>query len=618
MPGGDSLRYAGFPDSALCWPQEIASSTGFGWKKRPLRFSVELLTMPTALADSPAESIESFQIDFNDLLAPSGTTPQSASTPVLRALDFYSGVGGWSLGLKMAGVDVVQSYEWWDKANRTNALNNRHQTTEIDIRKLPLDLLPGEVDIVVGSPPCVEFSYSNRGGSGDIKDGLKDIEKFLEVVDFLKPRFWAMENVPRVASILAQELSPGGSLKRFAHLKPKIHILDVCEWGVPQQRKRCIAGDFDLDLLMAYRSRCPRRTLGDVVNALSATLPMDPIYAFSISETALHDHVREEFLSPEEERMNREMKSFHPVYNNMAFPDSLDRPGRTVTATCTRVSRESIVIQDAGKFRRLTVRERASLQSFPITYQFFGDSYSQKLKMVGNAVPPLFTYHIAHAMLGTHPKKIPSPKTAIGNFEATKLVPKETAPDSKGQSYPKTRRFRSALPTLRFKSGMRFEFANEFLATGVVWRVKFFFGNSKQIRELTLDDRLEDILKKEPAISADVENFDSALRSLISQTSADALQGVWNRSIGGGIHPYEIVDRIGETVTAILQSIERNKIPAKRIVSDILEPNTDRVGLPKVLRNSEGVLAGMLVGCACNRMLSSPEFERALPGETIS
>src|SRR5262245_36136777 len=111
----------------------------------------------------------------------------------LRAIDLYSGIGGWSLGLKMAGVDVVASYEWWDQANRTNEINNGHVTNTLDIRSVKLDALPKKIDVVVGSPPCTEFSFANRGGKGDIEDGLRDLRKFLEIVDFVRPTYWAME-----------------------------------------------------------------------------------------------------------------------------------------------------------------------------------------------------------------------------------------------------------------------------------------------------------------------------------------------------------------------------------------------------------------------------------------
>lgn len=57
------------------------------------------------------------------------------------------------------------------------------------------------------------------------------------------------------------------------------------------------------------------------------------------------DNELEEPLNWEEERFNRDMKVAHPIYNGMPFPDPFDRSIRTVTATCTRVSRESLIIK---------------------------------------------------------------------------------------------------------------------------------------------------------------------------------------------------------------------------------------------------------------------------------
>ena len=318
----------------------------------------------------------------------------------LKAVDLYSGVGGWSLGLRMAGIDVVASYEWWPFANLTNSKNNGHSTVEMDIRSMDPSSVP-KVDVVVGSPPCTHFSLANRGGKGDILEGLKDVEKFLEVVDRVRPSFWALENVPRLAAIFQREMNQGGVLHRFAHLDPFVSVLDASEWGAPQRRKRAIIGRFDLDLLLSYRALAAPRTLGDVLSALSAEPPRDPLYGLVMRPGDLTETAREEPLSSEEIRLNGDAKANHPVYNGMKFPDDPSRPSRTVTATCTRVSRESIVVPDGEGFRRLTLRERACLQSFPATYQFYAPSNSLKQKMVGNAVPPLLTYHIAHAMMGT-------------------------------------------------------------------------------------------------------------------------------------------------------------------------------------------------------------------------
>jgi DNA (cytosine-5)-methyltransferase 1 len=561
------------------------------------------------------------QENFHDLWEVKPTQSFDKSPSLLRAIDFYSGVGGWSLGFKMAGIDMIQSYEWWNKANQTNAINNRHSTVEIDIRTLPLESLPESIDIVVGSPPCVEFSYSNRGGSGDISDGLKDIEKFLSVVERLKPKCWAMENVPRVADILRRELSKGGVLERFAHLAPEIRVVDACEWGVPQQRKRCIAGRFDFDLFFSYRNLAHSRTLGDVISGLAASMPSDPVYDIRLSAGKLFDHVPEEPLSWEEERMNREMKSFHPIYNNMAFPDSLNRPGRTVTATCTRVSRESIVIaspEHPGKFRRLTVRERACLQSFPITYQFFGESHAQKLKMVGNAVPPLLTWHIAQAMRGTPRDAMPKLSEAASVFSAPDSLPKTTPPDSKGECYPATRRFRAAIPHLRFKSGVRFELANSFDGDRPFWRVGFYFGNSKSIQELELDEALQGKINNMwTSLAPFPVQILEPLKACISQDSASRLQSRWNRRLCDGVHPYAIVDETGKAVEMTISWILERQIPAKKILCDLFQERSDTPGLPKILKVCDAVIAGCWVGCALNSLLASrafnPETELSTP-----
>lgn len=534
----------------------------------------------------------------------------------LRAIDLYSGIGGWSLGLKMAGIDVVSSYEWWDKANRTNKNNNHHLASEVDIRQLKLKDIPTGIDIVVGSPPCTQFSYANRGGSGDIEDGLKDIAKFLSIVDHLRPKFWAMENVPRVASIIEQEMLAGGVLARFAHLKPTIQTIDTSEWGVPQRRQRCIVGNFDFSLLNDYKDHTKKRTLGDVIKSLSTATVIDSIYGIQLASGELTDHVMEEFLSPEEERMNREMKTFHPVYNNMSFPDPLTRTARTITATCTRVSRESVVIaapEKKGRFRRLTVRERGCLQGFPITYQFYGDSYSQKLKMIGNAVPPLFTFYIAQSMLGVHAKNLITPDEGIKVFSPPKEAPPKTTPDKVGDSYPTTRKFRSAIPHLRFKSGVRFELANEFVNNDVKWQIRFYFGNSKNIIELSLDESLFKLIKQHKTLKkvlASAMPPISHVDHIISSTDARTLQGVWTHKLEHRFHPYDIVDVIGQATEEVIAVLERNNSTSTQIVGDILDQQGSPQGTDKLLKHSDAVLAGLIVGSSANVSFKKNAFNK--------
>lgn len=503
----------------------------------------------------------------------------------------------------MAGIDVVASYEWWEEANLTNHNNNRHPVQSVDVRTLNLFSLP-KVDIVVGSPPCTHFSLANRGGRGNIFEGLKDVEKFLEVVDHLKPRFWALENVPRLAAILQSEMNQGGSLHRFAHLDPVVAVLDASEWGVPQRRKRAIIGRFDLDLLLSYRSARRLVSLGDVLNSLASNPAVDPVYGFVLDDYPLVDHLREEPFTAEEERLNRDAKENHPIYNGMLFPDDLSRPSRTVTATCTRVSRESIVVADGQGFRRPTIREKASLQSFPINYQFYGRTHSAKQKMVGNAVPPLLTYHIAHSMLGTSPTDVLSPKDAIVSFISPSEVPKHTKPDRTKSTHQPKRKFRAAVPGLRFKSGTRFELSNSFESGGAKWRFRFFFGDSKHVGEILLDGALLDGVKGSPDLASSIAKATNAvveIGGILDSCDQGLLQSSWNRSRGSLVHPHALVDAVAEAVGLFMKRDGCSS--AVDCVSSVMQALGNPPGTNKVMRNAREIFAGMVVCSVVNGML---------------
>src|SRR3546814_7858058 len=100
--------------------------------------------------------------------------------------------------------------------------------------------------------------------------------------------------------------------------------MNMEDFGVPQRRRRCIAGNFDYDLLAKYGpGHAP--TLGSVIKALSADPVVDPIYGITIPRHELFDHDVEGPLNEEEVRINRASKTLHPVYNSMPFPDPLDR-----------------------------------------------------------------------------------------------------------------------------------------------------------------------------------------------------------------------------------------------------------------------------------------------------
>lgn len=532
-----------------------------------------------------------------------------------RAIDIYSGVGGWSLGLRLAGIEVVASYERWGPANETNFKNNSHQAQTVDIRRLALEDLPEDIDIVVGSPPCTQFSFSNRGGGGDIADGLQDIVRFLRIVDHLKPRVWAMENVPRVAKIIEAELKEGGLLEEFAHLGCVTHTVDMSAYGLPQRRKRCIAGNFDMELLDAQRGIARATTLGEVIGALAADPVVDPLFGLTIPQTELTEHVEEENLSAEEVRINRASKTTHTVYNAMPFPDRLDRAVRTITATCTRVSRESIVIPaegDAGMFRRLTLRERASLQGFPVTFQFYGANHGQKLRMIGNAVPPAFAYLMGHVLQGHVLADVPPLHVAAAGLKCPGPTPTETPPDRVGGKYPASRTFRFAVPSLQLKSGVRFELCNDPTCDPVSWNIAFYFGTSKSILAIKLDAALNKTLvaNMSAGLSSAVAKGLATIAEFVADADVAGMQTVWSHRGPGGTRPFMLLDEIDEVGALVAKAIEPHVDEARRLINVALQfehgDTSDQLpGVAKLHRNASLVLSGLLIGSSVNPLLAS-------------
>lgn len=539
----------------------------------------------------------------------------------MAAIDLYSGIGGWTLGFRMAGIEVASSYEWWKDANNTHNKNFGSTHNERNIRELRLEELPNpdDIEFVIGSPPCTQFSYANRGGKGDIADGLVDINKFLEIVEHLNPRYWAMENVPRVAKILAREIEKGGSLHKFKYLfrNNGIRVYDSSRFGVPQKRKRMIAGNLPFDLLESYMDFTPSISMGDVIEALNQDTIIDPIYGTVLNKEELSDHIKETPLSPEEARVNRDSKVFHTVYNAMSFPDRWEKPSRTITALCTRVSRESIIIKDhEGDLRRLTVRERGCLQSFPINYQYYSNSYGGKLKMIGNAVPPVLTFYIAQSMLEIEVDNLILPHQANNPIVIPDELPVIHTPDNRGAKFSWSRSFWLAVPGLRFGSAVRFELRNyhDKRDQSTFWRMNFFYGNSKNIKKKDLNLSL---FERGSIIINELNNDDniSLIEEFIGFCEAINILGLqknWTNKDREKLGPIELIDRIGEfsdRFKNILDNENINQSDLLIFIESELRNSEGKIDNKKLSDNPIKVFVGLILGSCFNAIMEGKKVE---------
>jgi DNA (cytosine-5)-methyltransferase 1 len=196
-------------------------------------------------------------------------------------LDLFSGAGGFSLGLEMAGLSPVGAIEF-DKFACQTFRENFPETSlyEGDVRALTSRSIKrrfGGVDLIVGGPPCQGFSVAGPSQYGKIDDRNFLIFEMLKFVQLLRPKMFIVENVK---GLLSGKLSPERrALNEFiarvssAGYKTRHFVLQAADFGAPQWRERVfIFGSTDDDCLpdmISPRFGTSRRPWRNVEEALS-------------------------------------------------------------------------------------------------------------------------------------------------------------------------------------------------------------------------------------------------------------------------------------------------------------------------------------------------------------
>lgn len=190
-------------------------------------------------------------------------------------IDLFAGCGGLSLGLLQAGwkglfaierspdafstlchnlVDGTRfEYDWPDWLPKTD------HDIEVFLQQHRDDLaaLGGKVDLIAGGPPCQGFSPAGKRDPNDPRNRLA--EKYIEVVDLVRPKFLLMENVRGFNSPFSKANGKGLSEPYSKIVKERLQgigydvefeVVKSAEFGVPQLRPRfiLIACRTDLDI----------------------------------------------------------------------------------------------------------------------------------------------------------------------------------------------------------------------------------------------------------------------------------------------------------------------------------------------------------------------------------
>lgn len=161
-------------------------------------------------------------------------------------VDLFAGAGGLAVGFRQAGWAVVGGNDFDKDAGATFRLNFPEAvffegpislvTAEDVLRECQIKA--GELDCLIGGPPCQSFSYNNHQRS-DSDDRARLFEHYLRIVRGLKPKMLVMENVPGILTI-----GDGGVITAIqAELKlmgydSHVDVLSAEEYGTPQVRRR--------------------------------------------------------------------------------------------------------------------------------------------------------------------------------------------------------------------------------------------------------------------------------------------------------------------------------------------------------------------------------------------
>lgn len=356
-------------------------------------------------------------------------------------IDLFCGAGGLSEGFRQAGFHVRAGNDFFDAAGETFATTHREATflpgpiqnhSAQDFLKVA-GLKVGQLDVLVGGPPCQGFSvYNHQRGLHDERSSL--YREYLRIVDGLQPRWVVLENVTGMTSAgggaAVHAIKAGLEALGYA-VKEK--ILRAEEYGVPQERRRIVFVGNRIGSPIEFPAQTHGAGLLPFVNIQDAICDLprlrngeelgsqnygsEPRSDFQVAMRAGSNAV-ENHAAAKLSKVNLERLKHIPQggsWRDIPFellPEGMKRAKRSDhTKRYGRLSWQGLASTILTKCdphwgayfhpeqdRTLTVREAARLQSFPDWFVFQGsrtDQYTQ----VGNAVPPLLGKAIANAIV---------------------------------------------------------------------------------------------------------------------------------------------------------------------------------------------------------------------------
>lgn len=311
----------------------------------------------------------------------------------LSLVSLFSGAGGMDIGFEKAGFHTV----WANEYDKTivPSFQKYFPYTKFDsrsIRDIPDGDLPDAITGVIGGPPCQ--SWSEAGARRGIDDPRGELFfEYLRVIKHTKPMFFVAENVHGL--IHARNIESFKKIIKLFESEGYVvswKLLKASDYGVPQDRERVFIVGYHHSLNKTFEFPKPfetKKTLRDAIGDL---------VGLKIGATKkVKNH---EFMD----------SGYSPIFMSRNRVRSWDEQSYTILATDRHIpfhpqapkmvkvegqEKREFAKGFENKYRRLTIRECARIQTFPDNYEFVYSHMRNAYKMIGNAVPVDLAYCIA-------------------------------------------------------------------------------------------------------------------------------------------------------------------------------------------------------------------------------
>lgn len=392
-------------------------------------------------------------------------------------VDLFSGAGGLAVGFRQAGWSILAANDADTAAGETFRLNFPEAAFfEGPIGGLTAkqvldacEIKKGELDCLIGGPPCQSFSYNNHQRSAS-DDRARLFECYLRLVEGLNPKTLVMENVPGIKTI-----DDGKVVKEIARrlkalgFESTLEILSADDFGTPQVRRRVfivatrVGKKTPAALIPKPKKRARKvkvwQAIGDLPELGNGggdhIAPRTNVHATTKYQRAirdgakkLHNHVCHALTSVNLNRIVHvpEGGNWRDVPRRL-LPAGMKRARKSDhTKRYGRLAKKGLASTVLTKCdphwgcyvhptqdRTISVREAARLQGFPDSFRFAGERLGRQYEQVGNAVPVTVAKAIGLAvkahLSGTDAKAAKKPKLRVlrGGRRATTAVPQTKA-----------------------------------------------------------------------------------------------------------------------------------------------------------------------------------------------